>query len=41
MKGLLREDPKKRMSLAQVYEEYYSKFNPEYELRVCGMMNND
>lgn len=40
IKSLLREDPKKRISLTQVYEDYYPKFNSEYELRVCGMINS-
>lgn len=37
LRCLLREDPKKRPTLNEIYEEYFSKFSPDFELRVCGV----
>mgnify|MGYP007086732558 FL=1 len=36
---MLREDPKRRPSLAEVFEQYHHKFDENYELRVCGIKN--
>lgn len=34
--SLLKEDPKERKTLLEIYEMYGKYFNPDNELRVCG-----
>jgi serine/threonine protein kinase len=38
---LLREDPGRRPTLEEVYEEHSSKFSPYFELKVYGIRAND
>lgn len=43
LRCLLREDPKKRPTPGEIYEEYNNnnKFSPDFELRVCGIRAAD
>ena len=36
VRSLLKEDPRDRPTLMEVYEIYSGYFNTEYELRMCG-----
>jgi hypothetical protein len=33
----LREDPNKRPTISEIYDEYFNRFSPDFELRVCGV----
>lgn len=34
---MLREDPNKRPTISEIYDEYFNRFSPDFELRVCGV----